>query len=141
LSSIAIEPSDRIEGVPRAARLLRRADLAVLALALALFVAFDWPLLGYAAAAVAWLAQRAVQHFATARAQSALARGDRRTALGAIMGSTLGRVWIVTVAILLVGLLAEREDGLAAAVLSVALVTASLAGEALARLTDPEAGR
>ena len=69
--------------------------------------------------------------------QAALGRGERRVALGAIAGATLGRVWIVTLAILLVGVLAEREDGLAAAVLSFVLVTAHLIGEAFARLLDP----
>ena len=46
------------------------------------------------------------------------AGGDRRRALAIVGGATLGRVWLVTLAILLVGLLGEREDGLAAAVLS-----------------------
>jgi hypothetical protein len=138
LSSLAIEPSEQLRGAPRTARLLRRVDLAILAAALPLFAALEWPLLGYAAAAAAWLAQRGLQHLAASRAQAALARGDRRLALGAIAGATLGRVWIVTLAILLVGLLADREDGLAAAVLSFVLVTAHLIGEAFARLLDPE---
>jgi hypothetical protein len=127
-----------LQGAPRAARLLRLADLAILALALPLFVLLDWPLVGYAAAAGAWLVQRAIQEFAARRARGALARGDRRVALGAIAGATLGRVWVVTLAVLLVGLLAEREDGLAAAVLSFVLVTAHLLGEAFARLVEPE---
>ena len=37
--------------------------------------------------------------------------------------SGLGRVWMVTIAALLVGLFAEREDGLAAALLLTALFT------------------
>jgi hypothetical protein len=139
VSSVAIEaPDGRLQGAPRVARLLRRIDLAILALALPLFAVLDWPLLGYAVAAVAWLAQRTLQHFAASRAQAALGRGERRVALGAIAGATLGRVWIVTLAILLVGVLAEREDGLAAAVLSFVLVTAHLIGEAFARLLEPE---
>jgi len=141
LSSLAIEPSEQLEGAPRAARLLRVADLALLALALPLFVVFEWPLLGYGVAAAAWIAQRGVQHLAASRAQAALGRGDRRVALGAIAGATVGRVWIVTLPILLVGLIAEREDGLAAALLSVGLVTAHLVGEGFARLVEPEVGR
>jgi hypothetical protein len=50
--------------------------------------------------------------------------------------ATLGRVWIVALAILLVGL-ADRESGLAAALLAVALVTVHLAGMALSRLLEP----
>ena len=40
--------------------------------------------------------------------------------------ATLGRVWLITLAVLLVGL-AEREAGLAAALLSAALFTVYLA--------------
>ncbi len=40
--------------------------------------------------------------------------------------STLGRVWLVALAVLLVGLLGDREDGLAAAVLTAVLVTVHL---------------
>jgi hypothetical protein len=140
VSSLAIETPEQLQGAPRAARLLRLGDLAVLVAALPLFLVFEWPLLGYAVAAVAWLAQRGVQNLATSRARAALGRGDRRVALGAIAGATVGRVWIVTLPILLVGLIADREDGLAAAVLSVALVTAHLAGEAFARLVEPAEG-
>ncbi|MCD6014909.1 MAG: hypothetical protein K0R88_993 [Solirubrobacterales bacterium] len=98
----------------------------------------DLPLLGYAAAAAAWLAQHAILAFAERRAAAALARGDRRTALGLVGASTLGRVWLVALAILLVGLLGEREDGLAAAVLTLALVTVHLGSLALTKLLHPE---
>ncbi|MGH2981759.1 MAG: hypothetical protein ACRDKV_06930, partial [Solirubrobacterales bacterium] len=54
-------------------------------------------------------------------------------ALGVLAAATLGRVWLVAMAILLVGL-AERESGLAAAVLAVLLVTVHLAGMAIGRL-------
>ncbi len=55
-----------------------------------------------------------------------------------IAASTLGRLWLVTLAILLVGLLGDREDGLAAAVLTLALVTAHLGCLAISKLLDPE---
>jgi hypothetical protein len=118
--------------------LVRNADLIVLALALPLFVVAGWPLAGYAAAAGAWLVQHVVQVLAEARSRRALAQGDRRTALGLIAGSTLARVWIVALVILLVGGLGAREDGLAAAVLCAVLVTLSLAGRALERLAERE---
>ncbi len=95
-------------------------------------------MLGYAVAAAAWLVQKAVFTIARQRTQGALAEGNRNLALGTLAGATLGRVWIVTLAILLVGLLAEREDGLAAAVLCAILVTVHLASEAVARLMEPE---
>ncbi|MFN8161169.1 MAG: hypothetical protein U0R52_09050 [Solirubrobacterales bacterium] len=117
--------------------MVRHADLVILALALPAFLIAGWPMLGYAVIAAAWLAQAALQTAAERRSARALAEGDRRSALGLIAGSTLGRVWLVTISILLVGGLAEREDGLAAALLGVVLVTASLAGRAFARLMEP----
>ena len=46
-----------------------------------------------------------------------LAAGKRQRAMGIVAATTLGRVWLMATAILLAGLLAEREDGLAAALL------------------------
>jgi hypothetical protein len=120
--------------------LLRYADLVLLALAAPIFVLADLPLLGYGVAAAAWLAQHGILAFAERRSTAALRAGNRRAALGSIAVATLGRVWLVTLAILLVGLLAEREDGLAAAVLCAVLVTVHLGGMALSRLFAPEAG-
>lgn len=117
---------------------VRHADLILLALALPAFLIAGWPMLGYTVIAAAWLVQTAVQLAAERRSARALAEGDRRSALGLLAGSTLGRVWLVTISILLVGGLAERQDGLAAALLSVVLVTASLAGRAISRLIEPE---
>ena len=82
-----------------------------------------------------------MQVAAERRTARALAEGDRRSAMGVLAGSILGRVWLVTLSILLVGGLAEREDGLAAAILSAVLVTVSFAIQALARLLEPEQDR
>jgi hypothetical protein len=119
---------------------LRYLDFLILALALPVFLIADWPLLGYAVAAAAWIAQALVMRWAERRAAAALERGDRRSAMGSIGAATLGRVWLVTAAILLVGLLADREDGLAAGILSAVLVTGHLAGIALARIASPTEG-
>lgn len=140
MSTLALEGSEAAAtGGRRAALLLRFADLGLLVLALPVFVAADLPLVGYAAAAVAWLAQHAILAFAGRASVAALARGERNRALGIVGVSTLGRVWLVTLAVLLVGLLGEREDGLAAAVLMLALVTAHIAGMGLAKLFEPQA--
>ena len=53
----------------------------------------------------------------------------------------LGRLWILAAAILIVGLVGDREAGLAGAVLAAALVTAFLAGEGIAQLIDGEGAR
>jgi hypothetical protein len=133
LSTLALEGSRPVGDGGRPAIAVRHADLAVAALALPVFLIAGWPLLGYAAAAAAWLAATGIELFSERRAASVMRRGDRRAALGTVAAATLGRVWLVTMAILLTGLLADREDGLAAAVLSLVLVTVHLVGQGLAR--------
>ena len=98
---------------------LRYLDLVALVAALPVFIVADLPMLGYAATAVAWLAQRAIQALAYRRA---VASGDRRTALGILAGSLFGRLWLVCLAVLGAGLI-EREAGLAAGVLAATLFT------------------
>ncbi len=137
LSTFALDGSE----AGRPGVLLRYADLGLLALAFPVFVLADLPLAGYAAAALAWIAQHAVLTAADRAVASALARGDRRRALALAGGATIGRLWLVTLAILLVGLLGAREDGLAAAVLAFALVTVHLACLALSKLLYPEQTR
>jgi hypothetical protein len=113
-------------------------DLLLLAAALVVFLLADLPLLGYAAAAAVWLAQRGVQLLAGRRAAEELAAGNRQRAMGVIAATTLGRVWLMATAVLLVGL-AERESGLAAAVLLAVLFTVSFAAQGLAHLFgEPE---
>lgn len=112
-------------------------DLLVLAAALAVFLLGGLPLLGYAVAAVAWLAQRGIQTLAGRRAQAELSGGNRQKAMGIIAATTLGRVWLMATAVLLVGL-AEREAGLSAAVLILALFTVSFAAQGFAHLFGGE---
>ncbi len=83
-------------------------------------------MVGYAAAAGVWIAQRFVLAYTDARMMRSLAAGNRRDAFKMKAISGLGRVWMITVAALLVGLIAEREDGLAAALLLTALFTLQL---------------
>lgn len=125
----------------RPSALLRYADLGLLALALPIFLVAGLPMLGYAVAAAAWLAQHAILLAADRGSARALAAGDRRKALGIVGVATLSRVWLVALSILLVGLLGEREDGLAAAVLTFALVTLHLGSLAVAKLLHPEGER
>ncbi len=113
-------------------------DLALVAVALPLFVLAGWPMLGFAVAAGAWLFQRLAQHLVDRHTASALRVGNRRGAFGVLAASTLGRVWFLALAILLVGKLGEREDGLAAALLCAALVTLYLGGTAISRLISGE---
>jgi len=112
-------------------------DLIALLVALAVFLLGDLPLLGYAVAAAVWLTQRGVQMLAQRRMKQELARGNRQKAMGIVAGSTLGRVWLMATAVLLVGI-AERESGLAAAILLLALFTISFAAQGLVHLFDDQ---
>jgi hypothetical protein len=115
-------------------------DLVVLAAALAVFLLGGLPMLGFAAAAAAWLAQRGIQAVAGRRAAAELAAGRRQRAMAIVASTTLGRVWLMALAVLLTGL-AEREAGLASAILLAALFTVSFAAQGIAHLFDePEAG-
>jgi hypothetical protein len=115
---------------------IRFADLGVLALALVVFLVAGFSMLGYAVGAVAWLISRGIQLGAERLARCALRRGNRRSAMGAVAFARMGRVWLVALAVLLVGV-AEREAGLAAGLLSVALFTVYLAGQGIAHLLGP----
>jgi len=78
---------------------VRYLDLIVLALALPVFVVAGWPLLGYAAGAVAWLAQRAIQAWTNAQAVQAQEDGNVKRVAGYVTGSMIGRGWLVALII------------------------------------------
>ncbi len=115
----------------------KHVDLMVLVAALAVFVLAGWPLLGFAVAAAAWLAQRGIQVLAGRRIATALANGQRQKAMGTLAASTLGRVWLMVTAALLAGI-ADRETGLAATLLLLVLFTVSFAAQGIAYLLEPE---
>jgi hypothetical protein len=112
-------------------------DLIALLVALAVFLLGGFPLLGYAVAAGAWLTQRGIQMLAQRRMKQELAAGNRQKAMGLVAGSALGRVWLMATSVLLVGV-AERESGLAAALLLLALFTISFAAQGLTHLFDDQ---
>jgi hypothetical protein len=114
----------------------KHVDLLLLAVALVVFAIGGLPLLGYAVAAAVWLAQRGVQVLAARRAGEDLADGNRQRAMGTVAATTLGRVWLMATAVLLAGI-AEREAGLAAALLLLALFTVSFAAQGVAYLLEP----
>ena len=142
LSTLALDGSKASAasgGTSRSGLLLRYADLALLALALPIFIARRLAP-GRLRRRRGGLARPAcdarVRRPRLGRGAEARANGGARS--GSSARSTLGRLWLVTLAILLVGLLGEREDGLAAAVLTLALVTVHLACLALSKLLSGE---
>ncbi len=126
-------------GPSRTATAVRYLDLVLLAIALPVFLAAGLPLAGYAVVAGVWAVALAVERYAERRAMRELKGGNRRDAMGWIAATTLGRVWLVALAVLLVGLLDERDAGLAAAVLAAILFTVHFACRFIARaMTPPE---
>jgi hypothetical protein len=115
----------------------KHVDLLALAAALAVFAIGGLPLLGYAVAAAAWLAQRGVQALASRRAAAEMAAGNRQRAMGIVAATTLGRVWLMATVVLLAGL-AQRQAGLSSAILLAVLFTLSFAAQGLAHLLEPE---
>jgi hypothetical protein len=113
----------------RAGRFL---DLAVLALALPVFLVAGLPVIGWAAAAAAWLVQRGLQVAAERRAR---ASDDPRTVAGLVAGSMVMRAWLVALAVFGIGLV-EREAGLSAAVLTIVLFTVYFSAALVARPFD-----
>ena len=125
LSTHALTASD----TPMPLRMMRYLDLALLALALPIFIAADLPLLGWVGAAVGWLVQRGVQLLIESRAR---ASDDPRTVAGLLTGSMIARGWIVAGSIFVVGL-SEREAGLSAAILTITLFTFYFTGQLIGR--------
>ena len=125
LSTHALKASD----TPMPLRMMRYVDLALLALALPVFLAADLPLLGWGGAAVGWLLQRGVQMAIESRAR---ASDDPRTVAGLLTGSMIARGWIIAGSIFVVGL-SDREAGLSAAILSITLFTFYFTGQLIGR--------
>ena len=110
-------------------RMMRYLDLALLALALPVFLAADLPLLGWAGAAFGWLTQRGIQVLIEKRARES---DDPRTVAGLLTASMIARGWIIAGSIFVVGL-SEREAGLSAAILSITLFTFYFTGQMIGR--------
>lgn len=137
MSTLAVDGSREVGEPGRGAIAVRYLDLPLLVAALPVFLAADLPMLGYAVLAGVWLLQLGIELFAERRAGQALRAGDRRAAMGWVGATTLGRVWLVALTVLLVGL-SDRDAGLAAAVLAAILFTVHLGARFLSRLLTPE---
>jgi hypothetical protein len=105
--------------MPLGIRILRNVDLVLLAIAIPVWIAAQLPVLGWVAAAGSWLLPRWFQSFAERRA---FAKGSRQAMLGARAAALLGRLYVVTIAVFITGLI-DREAGLSGAVLVVGVFT------------------
>jgi hypothetical protein len=115
LSTHALGTSD----TPLALRVIRHMDLAVLALALPVFLAAGWPIAGWGAGTGIYLVQWAVRELTTRRAARSK---DPREVVGLLAASMIGRGFAAAIALLLVGL-RDNDAGLGAAVLFLAAFT------------------
>ena len=100
--------------------LLRNLDLALLALALLVFVVAGLPILGWVTAAVIWALWRGIGLWSERRLAT---ESDPKTMAGIATGSLIGRGWLLGLILLGVGLAAGDEVGLSAALLTLALFT------------------
>jgi hypothetical protein len=124
LTTQALKASD-----PMPLRALRYLDLAILAIALPVFIAADLPLIGWGAVGAAWIAQRAVQAAINKRARESDNPG---TVAGLLTASMIARGWLVAGTIFVVGL-GEREAGLAGAILAITLFSFYFMAQMLVR--------
>lgn len=102
---------------------VRHLDVVLIVLAAPFAVLLGAPVLGYAVGAGVWILSRVLE----AVLERSAGRSDVRRAIGVKVGSMIGRVWLLGIGILAVGLAAEREDGFTAALLCLAAYTVHLA--------------
>src|SRR5256885_1593087 len=108
--------------MPRGLRVARNMDIALLVLALPIFLLGDLPIAGWAVGAGGYAIQRIVRDVLVNQARQS---DDPRTVAGILVASMLGRGFLIAFALLGVGLAASNEAGLAAAVLFLAAFTLS----------------
>ena len=98
---------------------VRYLDVAVVVLAAPFVLLMGAPALGYVVAAVAWIASRVLGTVIERNARGKSAKAQ----LSWNFGVLIGRAWLLGIAILVVGLAGDRQDGLMAALLALAAFT------------------
>jgi hypothetical protein len=99
---------------------LRFLDIFLVVVTAPVIVLLGAPALGVLVSAAVWVIQRFVALGLESRAKRA---DNVRTAVGLNLAGVIGRAWLVALTILAVGLAGDREDGLAAAVLTLVAFT------------------
>ncbi len=108
---------------------LRYLDVVLVVLAAPFVILLGGPVLGYVVGAGVWIAQRLLEAWLDGVAR----RSDVRRGIGLKVASMIGRVWLIGIGVLAVGLGAEREDGFTAALVCLAAYTVHLATSLLLR--------
>ena len=113
--------------------ILRVLDLALLALALPVFIVAGWPVLGWVTAAVVWAMWRGIGWWADRKAAET---SDPRVVAGVEAGTMIGRGWLMGLTLLGAGLAFGDDVGLSAAILDVLLFTVFFTFKLIARPFD-----
>ena len=139
MSTLAAKRSLSGQSSSRKLLLVGNLDLIALAIALPVFVVGGLSMAAYLVATGMWLVARLIEAVAQRKAAENLRDGKRNTAMGMIAATSLGRVWLMVLAVLIVGLI-SRDAGLYAAILLVVVFTLNLASTGLVHLltSDPE---
>ncbi len=109
---------------------LRIIDIVLVAFSAPVLVLLGAPALGILAGAGVWVLQRIAE---IRLAKYAATREDIKNVIGLNLAGVFVRAWLVAITILAVGLAGEREDGLAAAVLTLVAFTVYFANTLLTR--------
>jgi hypothetical protein len=109
---------------------VRYLDVVIVVLAAPFVLLTGAPALGYLVGAGAWILTRIA---GVAAERAAARRSDARAVAAINLAVLLGRVWIVGLSILAVGLAADREDGLMAALTALVAFTVYLATSLITR--------
>ena len=112
------------------APLLRYLDVAVVVLSAPFVILTGAPVLGYVVGAGAWIVTRVAGVMIERVARRSR---DARAVAALNLTVLLGRVWVVGLSILAVGLAADREDGLMAALVALVAFTVYLATSLIIR--------
>jgi hypothetical protein len=100
--------------------IVRYLDVVIIVLAAPFVILTGAPVVGYLAAAGAWIVTRVAGVYLDGVARR---RVDPRQAAGINLAMLMGRAWILGLTILVVGLTGTRKDGLMAALLALVVFT------------------
>lgn len=123
-------PAARPDRSPDPISLVSLIDIVLLLMAVPIVLLLGAPVLGVLVGAAIWIVQRGIE---LAVARVAATKDSVKAAVGYNLGAMVGRVWLIGLTILIVGTAGEREDGLAAAVLSFVAFTVYFAISLFAR--------
>lgn len=130
-----VDEDAREDGPTGFERAVRYLDLAVIALALPVFLLADLPLLGWIGAAIGWGGQRLIQ---AGLEKKASMTEDPKGFFRLMAGSLIGRSWFLVLVIFATGLI-ERSAGLYAALLALITFTTYLIVSVIFRPEPPKA--